>query len=304
MGTGFVHEALIYRDETEFDAAIGEFLHAAAVAGEPVLLALPAAHLARVRERIAADSAQARFEDVERVGRNPSCLLPMIEEWVASHDGRARVVSEVVWPGRSEAEAAEALRHEALLNHALAGSRATVMSPFDGRHLDAEVLAGAEMTHPTVLEAGRRRASASYCDPRSMHFGELWPLQSPPSHVSEHPLHGSLHDLRHAVADDPTLRSLSAERRCDLVFAVNEAATNAVRHGDGACMTRIWEDGDEVVTEVSSRSALADLMAGCRRPPADALEGRGLWLINQLCDLVELRSDASQTTLRMHLKYH
>jgi hypothetical protein len=34
------------------------------------------------------------------------------------------------------------------------------------------------------------------------------------------------------------------------------------------------------------------------------MEGRGLWLINQLCDLVELRSDGSGTTLRMHVREH
>lgn len=304
MGTGFVHEALIYRGESDFDAAVQEFVHAAAAADEPVLFVLPAAHLERVRERVADAVLRARFEEVEQVGRNPSCLLPIIEDWVTSHHGRARVVSEVVWPGRSAAEAAEGLRHEALLNHALADSQATVMSPFDARRLGSEVLAGAEMTHPTMLEAGRRRASAAYLDPLSMRFGELWPLPSPPGQTSEHPLDTSLHDLRHAVAGDPALEPLSAEQRQDLVLAVNEAATNAIRHGDGACMTRIWRDADEIVTEVSSGTGIEDVMAGCRRPAVDALEGRGLWLINQLCDLVELRTDSHRTTLRMHLRPH
>jgi anti-sigma regulatory factor (Ser/Thr protein kinase) len=300
---GFVHEALIYRNEAEFDAAMQEFLHAAAAADEPVLVALPTAHLERVRERMAGENVDARFEDVERVGRNPSCLLPMIEEWVSAHAGRARVVSEVVWPGRREAEAAEALRHEAMLNHALAGTEATVMSPFDGRGLDEAVLAGAEMTHPTVLESGRRRASASYRDPESMRFGELWPLPPAPGQASEHPFDGSLAELRHAVADDPALASLPVARRQDLVFAVNEVATNAIRHGDGECVTRIWRERDEVVTEVTSRTGIEDVIAGCRRPAADARDGRGLWLINQLCDLVELRTDGAATTVRMHVAH-
>ena len=101
--------------------------------------------------------ASARCEDLEQVGRNPGCLLSMIEDWVASHDGRARVVSEVVWPGRSHAEAVEALRHEALVNHALAGSGATIMSPFDAGQLDADILAAVEMTHLTVVEETRVR---------------------------------------------------------------------------------------------------------------------------------------------------
>jgi anti-sigma regulatory factor (Ser/Thr protein kinase) len=301
---GFVHEALIYRDESEFDAAMHAFLQEAAAVGEPVLVALPGPHLKHVREALGDEMADARLEDLEQVGRNPGCLLEMIEEFVGSHDGRARVVSEVVWPGRSRAEAVEALRHEALVNHALAGSGATVMSPFDAEHLDEDILAGVEMTHPTVLEGGRRRAGTSYTEPMSTTFGELWPLEDPTGPVSEHPLEGSLMDLRRAIAGDPALGSLSAERRSDLVFAINEAASNAVRHGNETCLTRIWHDGDEVVTEVRSRSAIEDLLAGRRRPAADALNGRGLWLINQVCDLVEMRSGASGTTLRMHIREH
>ena len=303
-GAGFVHEALIYRDEAEFDTAMHAFLQEAAAAGEPVLVALPGPHLRRVREALGDAMSDARLEDLERVGRNPGCLLSMIEEWVESHEGHARVVSEVVWPGRSHAEAVEALRHEALINHALAGSEATIMSPFDAQHLDEDILAGVELTHPTVVEGGRRRAGSAYTDPLSAAFGELWPLDDPSGPVSEHPLDGTLLELRRAIADDPALGSLSAERRSDLVFAINEAASNAMKHGNVGCMTRIWHDGDEVVTEVSSRSGIDDVMAGRRRPAVDALDGRGLWLINQLCDLVELRSGTSGTTLRMHVKQH
>jgi anti-sigma regulatory factor (Ser/Thr protein kinase) len=299
---GLVHEALVYRDEREFDEALHAFVQAAAAAGEPVLVALPGPHLEHVREALGDTIADARFEDLEQVGRNPSCLLSMIEEWVASHDGPARIVSEVVWPGRSHAEAVEGLRHEALVNHALADSGATIMSPFDAEHLDEEIIAAVELTHPTVVEGGRRRAGTAYTDPLSSTFGELWPLQDPAGPVSEHPLSGSLLELRRAIAADPALAALSPARRSDLVFAVNEAASNAVKHGDETCMTRIWHDGDEVVTEVSSPSAIDDTMAGRRRPAADALQGRGLWLINQVCDLVELRSGTSGTTLRMHIK--
>jgi anti-sigma regulatory factor (Ser/Thr protein kinase) len=301
---GFVHEALLYHNVAEFDAAMQAFLQEAADAREPVLLALPGPHLQRAREVLGEAMADTRCEDLAQVARNPGCLLEMIEEWVASHDGRARVVSEVVWPGRSHAQAVEALRHEALVNHALAGTNATIMTPFDAGQLDADILAGVEMTHPTVVEGGRRRAGSAYTDPLSTAFGELWPLEDPPGPVSEHPLKGSLMELRRGIAEDPALAFLSAERRSDLVFAVNEATSNAVRHGDATCMTRIWHDGDEVVTEVYSPSRTDDVMVGHRRPGADALQGRGLWLINQICDLVELRSGSSGMTLRMHVRNH
>lgn len=292
----------MYRDDAELDAAVYAFMRDAAAAGEPVLVALPGPRLEHVRHQLGDLMADARWEDAEQVGRNPGRLVAMIEEWVASHDGHARVVSEAVWPGRSRAEAMEALRQGALVDHTLAGSGATIMSTFDAQHLDEDILDGVEMTHPTVVVGGERRAGATYTDPLSMASGEMWPLQDPTGSVSEHPLDGSLGELRRAIADDPVLGSLPADRRSDLVFAINEAASNAVRHGHDTCTTRIWHDGDEVVSEVSSASRINDVMAGRHRPPADALQGRGLWLINQLCDLVEIRSGTSGTTLRMHVK--
>jgi anti-sigma regulatory factor (Ser/Thr protein kinase) len=119
--------------------------------------------------------------------------------------------------------------------------------------------------------------------------------------VSEIDFSGDLHLLREAVASDPVVATLSSERRADLVFAVNEVATNAVRHGDGICTTRLWRDGRAVVAELRCTSML-DAAAGRRRPSPDALAGRGLWLVNQLCDLVELRSAQGGTTVRLHVR--
>jgi anti-sigma regulatory factor (Ser/Thr protein kinase) len=294
----------MYRGEAEFREAVLDFLRQAAAAQEPVLVALPGSHLATVRDELGEAAFGSRFEDIEEVGRNPSRLLAMIEDWILAHDGHARVVSEVVWPGRSYAETIEGLRHEALINQALSDATATILSPYDAEQLDEATLAGAEMTHPTVVEHGRRRPSTSYGDSVTVRLADEWPLESPAGSVSEHRLQGSLRDLRQAVAEDPLLGSLTDEQRSDLVFAVNEAASNAVKHGDQTCTTRLWHDGRGIVSEVSFDTSLEDLMAGRRRPQVDATHGRGLWLINQVCDLVELRSGQSGTTLRMHVHDH
>jgi hypothetical protein len=36
-------------------------------------------------------------------------------------------------------------------------------------------------------------------------------------------------------------------------------------------------------------------------PDPDPESGRGLWLVNQLCDLVQIRSGPSGTTIRVHM---
>jgi anti-sigma regulatory factor (Ser/Thr protein kinase) len=301
-GEGLIHEALLYRGRAELEDAVREFVKAAASVGEPVLAAMPGANLEWLPDALGADAATVHFENMNEVGGNPACLLPMIEDWLDAHDGRAWVISEPMWPGRSYAETAECLRHEALLNHALAGSAARILCPYDADHLETAVLEGAESTHPQVRDAAGRRPSERYEDPLRGSLNERWPLGDPTEPTSEHIFAGDLRSLRRAVDADPFLEGLTRERREDVVFAVNEAASNAVRHGDGHCTTRLWRDGRSVISEVSFDSSLPDVLAGRRRPAPDAPSGRGLWLINQVCDLVEMRTGGAGTTLRMHVR--
>lgn len=296
------HEALFYRGKGELARAVHDFVQEGIQAGEPVLAAVPRENVEWLREALSHHAAQVRFEDMNEVGSNPSCLLPMIQEWIDDHGGCARVISEPMWPGRSYAETVECLRHEALLNHALSGSDAKILCPYDAEHLEAAVLEGAELTHPRIRDRSGSRRSERYEDPLRVLLGQRWPLSEPAVPMSEHTFIGDLRSLRVAVAGDPSLRGLSRERREDVVFVVNEAATNALRHGDGRCTARIWHDGHSVVSEVSSDTPGPDLLAGRRRPSPDAASGRGLWLINQLCDLVELRSSNAGMTLRMHVR--
>lgn len=302
QGEGLLHEALMYRGRPELEDAVREFVRAGAAAGEPVLVAVPRANLKWLPAALGDDAANVRFEDMNEIGRNPACILPMIQEWLDQHDRRARVISEPMWPQRSYAETAECLRHEALLNHALQGSDATILCPYDAENLEALVLEGAELTHPQVRDAAGSRASERYEDPLRGSVSERWPLGDPTEPMSEHSFAGDLRSLRRAIDADPSLKGVTRERREDVVFVVNEAATNAVRHGDGRCTARLWHDGRSVVSEVSFDTTVPDVLAGRVRPLSDAVDGRGLWLINQMCDLVELRTAATGTTLRMHVR--
>jgi anti-sigma regulatory factor (Ser/Thr protein kinase) len=42
--------------------------------------------------------------------------------------------------------------------------------------------------------------------------------------------------------------------------------------------------------------------AGYRVPAGDLSGGTGLWLVNQVCDLVEMRSTTDGTTICLHMK--
>lgn len=298
-----VHAALLYRDPSALRAAVAEFAEEAADEGEPLLAIAPVTTLELIDDALAASGAVIAVSDMARVGRNPGMVLPILQEWAAAgHAGRVRVLSQPMWRGRCWAEMAECLRHEALLNAVLAAVPVSVLCLYDAAHLDAAALPGVELTHPELIDELGRRPSVVYGDPLALYRGDRWPQDEPTGPVGEHPFAGDLRRLRHAVADDPRLRALDARRREDLVLAVNEAATNAVRHGDRAVRTRVWRDDERVVSEVRSQTAIKDPLAGHRRPAPDATGGRGLWLINQLCDLVELRSGPRGSSVRMHMR--
>ncbi|HEY1450507.1 MAG TPA: ATP-binding protein, partial [Solirubrobacteraceae bacterium] len=88
----------------------------------------------------------------------------------------------------------------------------------------------------------------------------------------------------------------------DFVLAVNELATNSVQHGGGGGMLRVWQEPGALVCDVRDRGFIEDPLAGRRRPPIDQYGGRGLWLVNRLCDLVQIRSSPSGTVVRVHMR--
>ena len=73
----------------------------------------------------------------------------------------------------------------------------------------------------------------------------------------------------------------------------------SVRRADGEARLRWWDAPGEAVCEISDRSVVDDLLIG-RRPPAGPRHDP-VWLANQVCDLVEVRSNDHGTTVRLHL---
>jgi anti-sigma regulatory factor (Ser/Thr protein kinase) len=111
---------------------------------------------------------------------------------------------------------------------------------------------------------------------------------------------GSLGEVRDAVALHAAAAGLSADRTADLVLTANELATNSVRHGGGYGTLRVWADAGAVVCEVRDQGRLDDPLAGRVEPSTVTEGGRGLWMANQLCDLVQIRSFADGVAVRVH----
>jgi anti-sigma regulatory factor (Ser/Thr protein kinase) len=73
-----------------------------------------------------------------------------------------------------------------------------------------------------------------------------------------------------------------------------------VRHGGGEGTLSLWREGDSLVCEVRDRGRIEDPLAGRVEPPTGVVGGRGLWMANQLCELVQIRSFPDGGAVRVH----
>jgi len=116
------------------------------------------------------------------------------------------------------------------------------------------------------------------------------PPAAPPEAQTIPILPAGLAALRAAVARRAQRAGLPPERRDDLVLAVNELATNSIRHGGGSGTLEIWETADALICQVTDAGHLTDPRAGRMLPEPGEVGRYGLWLVNQLCDRVEQRT--------------
>jgi anti-sigma regulatory factor (Ser/Thr protein kinase) len=299
----FRHEALLYSGADGFIEGTLPFVRDGAHAGDATLVVVDAAKIERLRDALGADADAVQFADMSEVGSNPARIIPAWRAFVDSHPARRlRGIGEPIWAQRSAAELVECQRHEALLNLAFADAKDfTLLCPYDVDALSPAVVEKAHHSHPVLVSGGAGRTSASYVETVAAPFAE--PLPEPPDTTYAVAFDtDTLVAVRELVAARATAAGLSELRTGDLVLAVNEVATNSVIHGGGQGVLRIWCEPDAVICEVSDGGAIVEPMAGREPPPDGHLGGQGLWLCNQLCDLVQIRSFADGAVVRLHMR--
>jgi anti-sigma regulatory factor (Ser/Thr protein kinase) len=304
---GLRHEAFIYAGDDAFVDGAGAFVRDGVAAGEPTLVVVGEPKIERLREALGDDADGALFADMAEVGANPARIIPAWREFVgahAAHGRRLRGVGEPVHPGRSADEVVECHRHEALLNLAFADAPAFwLLCPYDTDALAPKVVEDARRTHPAVVEDGVTHESALFDGLAAVAAPFADPLPDPPADAAGHDVHlDALFAVRVFVRARAIRAGLGAERTRDLLVAVNEVATNTVRHGGGRGRLLVWEEPGALVCEVRDDGRIADPLAGRRRPRRGQIGGYGLWLANQLCDLVQVRAYATGGAVRLHMR--
>lgn len=302
----FHHEVFFYSDGEEFLTGTVPYLRRAIEAGDPALVAVGPAGTEALRAELGGDAAAVRFLDMETVGRNPARIIPLWRDFVDEHGGSSRPlrgIGEPVWPGRSPHELDECRRHERLLNVAFDGVPAwSLLCPYDVRRLADEELAAAARCHPFVSGAGGPAlASAGDGSTVGIFSGTLSPRPEGAAVLRFEC--SALAEARALVGREAELAGVGPQRASDLVTAASELAANSVAHGGGRGTIWVWHQAGELVVEVGDAGLIEEPLVGRRRPQPTQDGGRGLWIANLLCDLVQIRSSGEGTVvrLRMHL---
>jgi anti-sigma regulatory factor (Ser/Thr protein kinase) len=129
------------------------------------------------------------------------------------------------------------------------------------------------------------------------------PLSAPPIWAEVFRYESDLSGVRTFTAAQARRGGLPSNRVRDLVIAISELAANTLAHAGGPGSVICWTTRDEVVCQVQDQGHISDPLAGKVRPAPDAAGGgRGLWLVHQVCDRVEIHSDADGTTVRVHMQ--
>ena len=293
------HVAWLYRTPDEHLSGIREFVEAGQSAGEPVLVAVPGG-LRWPGWGLPGGTAGVRGLDTADLGRNPSRLMPLVRAFADAHKGHdVRVVCELTWTGRSASELSEVARYETLANLAFAATPMTMLCPYDVARLPGPAISAACSSHPWLRQEGREHDNADY----RAADGKIRPpplLVPPGARVLSY--QDDLRPVRALVAAEAARAGLSGPRRTDLVIAASEVAANTLKHTDGPGLVRIWVTAEEILCQFEDSGHITDPLAGYGRPVSDEPGGQGLWLVNQVCDLAEIRTSAALgTTIRLHM---
>lgn len=305
---GFEHLGLLHEGDRGFVDAVVPYVADGLRAGEVVVAAVIPHHIELLRDTLGADADGVVFEDMTRLGTNPARIIGEWERLRGQHQQKGRglrAIGEPVWAGRTPDEVAECAVHEHLLNRAFADGPAwTLLCPYDTETLDPPTLRSVARHHPNLLDDldGHRRHASD-------HYGVDDILRSPLPAVPPGAVHvevdaapTTLIRARAAISEHPAVDRLSADQVDVLQLTISELASNAVRHGGGHGELDLWCENDRVVVQVRDTGGGCDPLMGRRKPGPGPAAGRGLWLVNQLCDLVQFRTGPDGTTVRAHLE--
>ncbi|MBE1495641.1 hypothetical protein H4696_002741 [Amycolatopsis lexingtonensis] len=298
---GFRHQGFLYGTDAEFLATAVPFAQEGLCRGEPVLVTTTAANLELLRAVLGADADRIAFAESGYIGRRPAKLANALRRYWDRHrstapTGAVRVLAEPARSGGAR-EAAAWQRTEHGFNAALGGTRIWLICPYDTRVLDAGVVEEARRTHPECVIAGQVRLSARFTPPAA---GDAFEVAGTPEADEVFRFEGDLVAVRRYVLDRAGALLRSEDTATLFGIAVGEAIAYLLERGiDRAAVWVRPAAGRVVCTLHSDRPVAGPAFYGLR---AAAGPGGGLWMTDQICEWLDISSDAAGCTVELAMR--
>lgn len=298
----FQHYALLYSDEQEFLAGALPLLRAGIEADDPTFAVTAGRQTEILRDSLGQDASAVQFIEPSEIYKNPVRALAAFTAVAKTLGPRpACIVMAEDWSRYPDVF--EWLRYDSIVNLAFADVDIQGFCCYDTQALSDDVISLLRRTHLKIHEGGAMRENPSYTETESV-VAEIDEKPLPPyprSAASMEILPTGLHALRSFVAEQAKLCGVTADALHNLLVAVTEVATNAIRHGNAPVTLRTWPD-EGLICEITDSGHWQPEEFISWRPPESALEsGFGLWGAGMLCDTVQVRTGAKGTTVRLRI---
>ncbi len=316
----FRHWACVYGSDQQFLQTAVPFLAEGLADGDPVLAVTTPANLELISAALGARGGEVDYAESAFFGRRPPQRVAAFHRYWTNHAGsgsggdggggggsssssRVRILAEPVWAGRSAREIAAWTLMESALNVVLAATSISMICPYDTRTLSPDIVSGVLRTHPAQIAGSCLTPSADFTDPaefaRSCDTG---PLPEPPADAAAFQFDGDLRGLRRFIAGRAAAYGVVGDRADILVLAVSEVGAYLKNQGPGTAAVRTWEQPGAVVCAFRQPGVrVSDPFLGLRPARLEPGDGDGLWLANQICDWMEIRSGADGCRIQLQV---
>ncbi len=303
--SGLRHEAFFYSGDEALLSAVTSFVEEGIARSESTLVALSQPKLAGLTRRLGSQNSTVSFVDMGQMGANPGLIISVWQDFVVKHRPGGpglRGIGEPITHQRTGAGLVESHHHESMLNLAFKDvDRFSLLCPYDLNALTSDVIERAGTTHPYLNREGVSSASQTF---EFSHLSDSVladPLSEVPSTAQLFEFtKAELGAMRSWLSIRALETGLAVARAQDLILAAHEVASNSVIHGGGGGRLQVWIDDSSLICQITDHGSISDPLLGRLPPASERASGRGLWLANNLCDLVQIRSANGETMIRLH----
>jgi anti-sigma regulatory factor (Ser/Thr protein kinase) len=108
--------------------------------------------------------------------------------------------------------------------------------------------------------------------------------------------------VRQAAAGYARASGLDEDRVQDVVLAVGELAGNTLKHTSGPGTLTMWTAAGELLAQIDDGGHIHAPLPMAHAGAPGFASGQGLWLVEQLCDRVDIRTGPGGTSIRIHVR--